>query len=261
MIITLTTDFGLRDSFVGTMKGVILGIAPESQIVDVAHEIAPGDVRAGAFALMTAAPFFPPATIHVVVVDPGVGSARKAISIRTRRAIFLGPDNGVLSWALKGEESPEVRAVENPEVILPRVSATFHGRDVFAPAAGWLARGGEFADFGPELNSFQRLGWPGPITVPEGWKTEVIHVDIYGNAITALPAEQTAGMDHVRLPGGQRIPFQPFYSAVPEGSPLAVLGSSGFVEVAINHGNAAKELRLVPGTPLTIERSTPVDSP
>jgi S-adenosylmethionine hydrolase len=261
MIITLTTDFGQRDSFVGVMKGVILSIAPDSQIVDLSHGVAAGDIRGGAFALMTAAPNFPAGTIHVVVVDPGVGSARRALAIRTPRAIFLGPDNGVLSWALKEEVSPEVRAVENPEVMLPRVSATFHGRDVFAPAAAWLVRGRKLADLGPELDAFQRLSWPGPTPVAEGWRTEVIHVDTYGNAITAFPGEQAAGVQNVTLPGGQKIPFQPFYSAVPAGSPLAVLGSSGFVEIAINRGDAAKELGISPGTPVIIAMSRPADSP
>lgn len=252
MIITLTTDFGQRDSFVGAMKGVILSNAPEAQIVDLAHGIAAGDVQGGAFALMTAAPYFPAGTIHIVVVDPGVGSARRAVAIRTRQAVFLGPDNGVLSWALKEEASPEVRNVENPDVILPRVSATFHGRDLFAPAAAWLARGRKFADLGPMLGGFQRLDWPTSTPVAEGWKTEVIHVDLYGNAITSFPGEQATGMRCVMLPGGVRIPFQPFYSAVLKGSPLAVLGSSGFVEIAINQGNAAKELSLGPGTSVII---------
>ena len=252
MIIALTTDFGQRDSFVGAMKGVILGLAPQVQIVDIAHEIRPGDVRAGAFALMTAAPYFPANTIHVVVVDPGVGGARKAIGIRSPKAIFLAPDNGVLSWTVKEERSPEVRSLENPTVRLPRLSATFHGRDLFAPAAAWLARGLPFTEMGPELTDFERLDWPKATPDAGGWKTEIIHVDVYGNAITALPAEQATGMHFVILPEERRIPFQPFYSAVPKGSPLAVLGSAGFVEVAINGGDAAKTFSLCPGTPVVI---------
>ena len=189
MLITLTTDFGLRDSFVGTMKGVILGIAPSARIVDLSHGIAAGDIRGGAFALMTAAPFFPPETIHVAVIDPGVGSPRRAIAIRARRAIFIGPDNGVLSWAVKDEDSLEIRSVE--KMFSSQVSNTFHGRDVFAPAAAWLAAKREFSDLGPQLADFQRMDWPKPIRLREGWKTEVIYVDTYGNAITAFPAELT----------------------------------------------------------------------
>jgi S-adenosylmethionine hydrolase len=252
MIITLTTDFGHRDSFVGAMKGVILTHAPQTQIVDLAHGIPAGDVQAGAFALMTAAPYFPPGAIHVVVIDPGVGGARKAVAIRAGRAVFLGPDNGVLSWALREESPSEIRSVENPEVILPRISVTFHGRDVFAPAAAWLARGGNFADLGGELDEFQNLEWPLPTPLAEGWQTEVVHVDVYGNAITSFPGDQATGLHSVMLPGELKIPLQPFYSAVREGSPLAVIGSSGFVEIAMNRGNAASALGLIPGTLVTI---------
>ncbi len=217
MIITLTTDFGQRDSFVGAMKGVILGLAPQVQIVDIAHEISPGDIRAAAFALMTAAPYFPAGTIHVVVVDPGVGSARKAIAIRSAEAIFLAPDNGVLSWAVKDERLREIRSLENREIRLPRLSATFHGRDLFAPAAAWLAQGRAFAEIGPELEDFQRIDWPRATPAPGGWQTEIVHVDVYGNAITALSAEQAAEKRSVILPGEQKVLIQPFYSAVSKG--------------------------------------------
>lgn len=252
MIITLTTDFGVRDSFVGTMKGVILGIAPTVQIVDLTHGIAAGDVRGGAFALMTARPFFPPGTIHVAVIDPGVGSARKAVAIRTDRAVFIGPDNGVLSWAVKELDPLEIRSVENSDVFLPQVSNTFHGRDLFAPAAAWLAAKREFCELGPELTHFQRTDWPNPIRVQEGWKAEVIHVDTYGNAITAFPAVRTNGVQSVLLPGRKRIPFERFYAAVPRGNPVAVIGSSGFVEIAINQGDAARELSLRTGSEVII---------
>ena len=252
MVITLTTDFGQRDSFVGAMKGVVLSIAPRVRIVDIVHEIRPGDIRAGAFALMTAAPFFPAETIHLVVVDPGVGSARKAIAIRCAQATFLGPDNGVLSWAVKHEGSLEIRSLENPQIRLPRLSATFHGRDLFAPAAAWLAQGGPFVEIGPELNHFCRLEWPSATPVGEAWQTEIIYVDIYGNAITALSGEQAAEKQHVILPGERKIAIEPFYSAVAKGSPLAVVGSSGLLEIAINGGNAAKTLNLRAGTQLLV---------
>ncbi len=252
MIITLTTDFGQRDSFVGAMKGVVLGIAPQVRIVDIAHEINPGDIRAAAFALMTAAPFFPPGTIHLVVVDPGVGSARKAIAIQCTEATFVGPDNGVLAWAIKDESSLEVRSLNNPDLRLPRLSATFHGRDLFAPAAAWLAQGRPFAEIGPELDDFHRLDWPSVTPVGKDWQTEIIYVDVYGNAITALSGEKAADKQSVILPGDQRVPISAFYSAVPKGSPLAVVGSSGFLEIAINGGNAAETFNLRPGTEVLV---------
>jgi S-adenosyl-L-methionine hydrolase (adenosine-forming) len=252
MIITLTTDFGQRDSFVGAMKGVVLGIAPEAQIVDIAHEIRPGDIRAAAFALKTAAPFFPARTIHLVVVDPGVGSARKAIAIRSAQATFVGPDNGALSWAVKDDGSLEVRSLENPQIRLSPLSTTFHGRDLFAPAVAWLAQGRPFAEIGPELNHFHRLDWPSVTPVGGGWQTEIIHVDVYGNAITALPGEQTIDKHCVMLPGKRRVPIKAFYSAVSEGSPLAVVGSSGLLEIAINGGDAAKTLGVRVGTKVLV---------
>jgi S-adenosylmethionine hydrolase len=142
--------------------------------------------------------------------------------------------------------------VRNQEFLLPRLSATFHGRDLFAPASAWLAQGRAFGDLGPEAANFERLRWPGCRRVAEGFKTEVIYVDIYGNAITAFPTKHAAGVREVILPTGQRIPFLPFYSAAAAGSPLAMAGSSGFVEIAVNQGNAAKELKIAPGTSVTI---------
>jgi S-adenosylmethionine hydrolase len=252
MIITLTTDFGLRDSFAGTMKGVILRINPRVQIIDLTHGIAAGHVRGGAFSLMTAAPFFPAGTIHVAVIDPGVGSTRKAIAIRTRQAILIGPDNGVLSWAVREQDPLEIRSLENPELFLPKVSSTFHGRDVFAPAAAWLSDKREFRELGPELDNFQRLSWPEPTRFHHGWKTEVIHIDTYGNAITAFPAARAHHAEFVVLRGDVRIPFQRFYGAVSPGDPLAVIGSSGFVEIAVNQGNAANQLSLRTGSEVII---------
>ncbi len=252
MIITLTTDFGFRDAFVGTLKGVILEIAPAVQIVDLAHGIAAGDIRGGAFALLTAASFFPAGTIHVAVIDPGVGSARKVLAISTPRAIFLGPDNGLLSWAVPPEDVLEIRSIENPAFFLPRVSSTFQGRDLFAPAAAHLAAKGKFSDLGPELGSFQRINWPEPIRLEEGWRTEIIHVDVYGNAITSFPIEPTAALDFVVLAGNTRIPFARFYGAVAPGHPLAVPGSSGFLEIAVNQGHAAGQLSLQIGSEVVV---------
>jgi S-adenosylmethionine hydrolase len=188
----------------------------------------------------------------VAVIDPGVGSARKAIAIRTRQSILIGPDNGVLSWAVREQNHLEIRSLENPELFLPQVSSTFHGRDVFAPAAAWLAGKREFRELGPELDNFQRMSWPEPTHLQHGWKTEVIHVDTYGNAITAFPAARAHHAESVVLRGDVRIPFQRFYGAVAPGDPLAVIGSSGFVEIAVNQGNAANQLSLRTGSEVII---------
>jgi S-adenosylmethionine hydrolase len=252
MIITLTTDFGLRDAFVGTMKGVILEIAPAVQIVDLTHEVPRGDIRSGAFALMTAASFFPAGTIHVAVIDPGVGSARKALALSTPEAIFIGPDNGVLSWAVRPENVLEIRSIENSAFFLPRMSSTFQGRDLFAPAAAHLMAKRKFSELGPELGGFQRIRWPQPMRLDEGWRTEIIHVDVYGNAITSLPIEPTAALKSVVLAGNVRIPFARFYGAVAPGTPVAVAGSSGFLEIAVNQGHVADQLSLRVGSEVVV---------
>lgn len=256
-LLTLTTDFGLQDPFVGIMKGVILGRCPGACIVDLTHGLPPGDVRAGAFALLTAHRFFPPGTIHVAVVDPGVGSGRPALAARTRDAFFLGPDNGLLSWVLSGVEPVEVRRLENARLWLQPVSATFHGRDVFAPVAAHLAKGGRFDAVGPRATDWVRLPWPAADKTSTGWRGEVVYVDRFGNAITNLPASAAADARPgacVQLPGRRRVPLGAFYQAVPSGRPVAVPGSSGFLEIAINGGDAARALKLRVGTPVMLLR-------
>src|SRR5215469_2500753 len=162
-IISLTTDFGMRDWFVGTMKGVIFTINPRANIVDITHEIPPGDIRTGAFALMASWRYFPKGTVHVAVVDPGVGSRRQAIAVQTQNGVFIGPDNGVLSWALKGEKIKTIRLLENSKYFLDSISRTFHGRDIFAPVAAHVSRGLPVQRLGTELKDFRRLPWPLPI--------------------------------------------------------------------------------------------------
>ena len=150
-LITLTTDFGTRDWFVGTMKGVILGIQPRARVVDITHEIGGGEVRAGAFALRASYSFFPQGTVHIAVVDPGVGSPRRALAVQTANYFFVGPDNGVLSFALMRERIKSIHALENEKYFLKPVSRTFHGRDIFAPVAAHLSRGVSIQTFGPRL--------------------------------------------------------------------------------------------------------------
>ncbi len=253
-VITLTTDFGLQDPFVGIMKGVLLGRCPRARIVDLTHAVPPGDVRAGAFVLLSAYRFFPRGTVHVAVVDPGVGSDRAALAARTSDAYFVGPDNGLLSWALAGAADVEVRRLEKPRLWLQPVSATFHGRDLFAPVAAHLAGGGGLTDVGPRVETWVRLPWPEPRPIRSGWRGEVVYVDRFGNAITNLPATlalEPSPPAHLRLPGRRRVFLGAFYRAVPPGQPVVVPGSSGLLEIAVNAGNAAKTLGLRVGTQVT----------
>jgi hypothetical protein len=250
-LISLTTDFGTADWFVGTMKGVILRMAPSARVVDITHEIPAGNIRAGAFALASSCRFFPRHTIHVGVVDPGVGSARPGLVVETDEYVFVGPDNGLLSWAVARQKVHTVRRIENEKLFLKPVSRTFHGRDVFAPVAAYLCKGGSCRRLGPVERDWVKLGWP-TARLREGWaEGEVIYVDRFGNAVTSLgkeliPKRRCAGV--VRLPGGKRCPVREFYRAVPGGQAVAVWGSSGFLEIAVNGGNASGQLGLGVGS-------------
>ena len=247
-LITLTTDFGTRDWFVGTLKGVIAGVAPGSAVVDITHDVSPGDVRGGAFALAAAAPYFPAGTIHVAVVDPGVGSARRAIALRTGRAIFIGPDNGLLSWAVRDQVVEEVRQLTNRAWHLKPVSRTFHARDVFAPVAAEMADGAAFSDAGELVDAFERLAWPDPKPGQRGLAGEVLYVDRFGNAMTNLPSDAVPG-DQVTLCAGEvAAPVVSCYSAVDRGEPLAIAGSCGLMELAINGGDFAGRHGVKPGS-------------
>ncbi len=187
-IITLLTDFGLEDGYAAAMKGVILGIRPDARIVDISHLVPPRDVRAGAFVLASTCGFFPAGTVHVAVVDPGVGTARAAVAIRTPRYFFVGPDNGLFSLALQRETTWESRTLENPAYRLPEVSSTFHGRDIFAPAAAHLAQGAPFEEFGPPC-TLSVPDWTAVVRSGESCTGEIIHVDHFGNAVTNLTRE------------------------------------------------------------------------
>lgn len=255
-MITLTTDFGTADWFVGVMKAVLLDLNPRIQIVDLTHEIRPGDVRAGAFALMVSCRYFTKGTIHVVVVDPGVGSSRRAIAVQTKNYIFVGPDNGVLSWALRGEQVRKIVALQNQKYFRKAVSRTFHGRDIFAAVAGHVSRGVPLSKLGPALTDYQQLSWPEPSSGSRAVIGEVLYVDRFGNALTNIDATalEMLGSRSLKLQIGRRpkIPVADYYQAVPHGRPLGVLGSSGFLEIAVNGGSAAKRLGLKNGDKVTV---------
>jgi S-adenosylmethionine hydrolase len=255
--ITLTTDFGSRDWFVGTMKGVILGLAPRATIIDLTHEVTPGDIRAGAFALAASYAFFPRHTIHVAVVDPGVGTKRRAIAVETSNYIFVGPDNGLLSWALEKEKIRAIYSLENPAYQLPQVSATFHGRDVFAPVAAHLSRHLPARKLGRILPDFVRLRWPEPEQTRHRIQGEVLYIDRFGNAVTNI-SDRTlsaiSGKPAIFIGRKCACAIFPSYQSVAPGRPLAVVGSSGFLEIAVNGGSAAKHFQLRIGARVDVRK-------
>lgn len=273
-IITLTTDFGARDGYVGTMKGVILDIAPEARLVDITHQIKPQHIRETAYVLYTAYRFFPQETIHLVVVDPGVGSARRPIALRLSHNTFVGPDNGVFSYVMTEETVEAVVELADPRYRLPSVSHTFHGRDIFAPAAAHLAAGVPIEDLGPAVAEPVSLPPPRLDVGPRAIRGEVLHTDRFGNVSTSVgrlhwqedelilsPAFRWKREDHAAIPadtawvtaGGQDlVGVHTTYAAVNRGESLALVGSSGHLEVAVREGSAAERLDLQAGDPVEL---------
>jgi hypothetical protein len=239
------------------MKGVMIRIQPRATLVDITHEVPAGDIRGGAFALAAAWRFFPKGTVHVAVVDPGVGSARRAIAVQTAEYCLVGPDNGVLSWALAQQKVRAIHALENGAYFLRPVSNTFHGRDIFAPVAAHISRGVSIRRLGPALKDFVRLAWPEPKARRGRIQGEVVYIDRFGNGITNLEgalsrdAKWIVCESHVKR--RRCCPVKPFYQAVAPGSPVALVGSSGFLEIAVNGGSAEKVLGLKVGTRVLLE--------
>ena len=255
--ITLTTDFGTSDHFAGTMKGVILGISPRARIVDITHEIAPQDVQEAAFVIAQAWRFFPKGTIHVVVVDPGVGSARRAILCEAEGQFFIAPDNGVLSMIYDAARH-KVRAISNPKLFLKTVSKTFHGRDVFAPAAAHLSKGVAPAKFGKPVHDSVRSYLLKPARLSRhDWSGVVLKTDRFGNLITNFHIDEFPDITthQIELRAGlERITrLASTYAETTVGDLFAIIGSSGYVEVVVNQGSAAKTLNIGPGSPIELE--------
>jgi hypothetical protein len=257
-IATLLTDFGLADAYVGVMKGVMLGIAPGVTLVDLCHEVPPQDVRAGAFLLMTSFAYFPPDTVHLAVVDPGVGTARKIVAVQAGSQYFVGPDNGLLRWAVERAGGPaQVVTVENPAFRLATVSTTFHARDVMAPAAAHLANGVPLPELGPPLAHLEGEAFPQPERRGRTLAGRVIYVDRYGNCITNLPVPAPGGPaprgSGPRLEVvGQSLPLVPTYGQGALGQAIAVTDSAGFVEIALRNGSAAQQLGIRVDTPVVL---------
>ena len=255
-IIALITDFGTADHFAGSMKGAMLNINPRATIVDITHAIAPGDIRSAAFSLLLSYADFPRGTIFVVVVDPGVGGERKALAVKAGPYYFVGPDNGVLSLAFKKAGNPIVRSLENTRYFKNPISQTFHGRDLFGPVAAHLSKGVAFEKLGPEIASFILYKTPQVILKGNRVHGEVIHIDRFGNCITAIEANHLVdfnpGQLRVKFRNNGPVPVCSSYGDVPKGKALGIIGSAGFLEISINQGNAAKELKLKIGASVEI---------
>jgi len=255
-IITLTTDFGLSDHFTAVMKGVILGIAPDARIVDITHECRAFDVEEASFTIAQSYLYFPPQTVHVVVVDPGVGTMRRPILVEAADQFFVGPDNGVFAFILSLEKNT-VRAIENAKYFLQPVSATFHGRDVFAPVAAHLAKGVSPARMGKPIDNYLRPRSIKPErTARRGWTGAILRVDHFGNVITNFLAtdfpralegffEMSVGLQQVT-----RIAQN--YEQFGIGEVFVIVGSSGYLEVSAGQASAAKILGVGPGAPIEL---------
>lgn len=277
-LISLLTDFGTADNYVGVMKGVMLRIAPQARFLDITHQISPQSVREGAYSLQTSLPYFPQGTIHLVVVDPGVGSDRRAVGVQIPGAQFIAPDNGVLSYVLSGQEDIQAVELANPAYHLKEISTTFHGRDIFSPAAAHLAAGVPLGELGPSVDDLVQLPEP-YLAYEQGCiRGEVISIDHFGNLATSINTLQWRGEDALALDplwtmaggGGDEViipaaravvrvgewevaGIAATFSAVDPGHPVAVVGSEGGLDLSLNQGNLAEKLGVTTGAPVTLE--------
>ena len=256
-IITLLTDFGLKDTYVAQMKGVILSISPETKIVDITHQIPPQDILQASYLLSTATKHFPKDTIHVVVVDPGVGSQRKAIAILTKKSLLIGPDNGVLTLVAEEEGITKIVQITNKKYMLNKISKTFHGRDIFAPAAAFLSKGIKLSDLGPELDSqdIEYLPFLKAKIIGKKIVGQIIHIDRFGNAVTNITKTITEKLGvnygdiiiikiNKKPKIEKRICFKPTFSQVNKGETIALINSDDKIELSVNQGSAEKALEL-----------------
>ncbi len=259
-VIALLTDFGLRDHYVGAMKGAILTVCPEATLVDVTHEVPAHDVAAGALALDGAYRHFPPGTVFVAVVDPGVGSERGPIAVGAGRWLFVGPDNGLFTFVLEAHPSARVHLLANPLLFREPLSPVFHGRDLFGPAAGRLAQGLSLEEVGPAVADPVRLELPPKMRTADGWEGAVLQADRFGNLTTNLLESELAtlaGRDLAGIEvslGAEVLPLVRTYSDVEVGRPCALVGSSGRLEIAVHRGRADARPGTAPGARVLVRR-------
>lgn len=258
-VVTLTTDYGTSDHLVGVLKGVILRILPNATIVDVNHHVVPFDVLDGALSIAAAYRYFPARTVHLVVVDPGVGTARRPILVSADQFYFVAPDNGVLSLIYEREPAVSVRHITAEHYFLNPVSATFHGRDIFAPVAAWLAKTYQTESMGEEISDYVRFTLPRPKEAGSSKKGLVLRVDAFGNLVTNFTAEDlpqaagTNGKINLQVAGKPVGKFAQTFAQGTAGEPIAIVGSSGFLEIAVNKGHAARTLGANRGAEVILE--------
>lgn len=255
---TLLTDFGRGGPYVAAMKGVILARCPRARIVDISHDVPAHDVLAGAFALAQAAPYFPAGTLHVVVVDPGVGTERRILAARFGGQVFLFPDNGIISLVARGAPLEQITAVRNTKYLPPgEPSSTFNGRDIFAPLAGHILNGVPIDRLGPQPDTYKLLELPAPRQTPGGLLGQILHVDGFGNLASNIDGPTLWALgepaDLVVRCGGRNVgPVRGAYGFVGVGEPVAVINSMGMLEVAVNQGRACEVLDAKAGTEVTV---------
>lgn len=265
-IITLTTDFGTADHYVAAMKGVILSIAPDAKITDITHHVPPQDIAHAAFILRQVWSTFPPGTIHVAVVDPGVGSDRAILLGQYDNRFVIAPDNGLITWIHRDFAAQSLHLVENSQYFLPTLSNTFHGRDILAPVAGHLASGVSPEKFGPRVEN-DHLQKPHLLELPHRAKREgdvlsgtVIHIDQFGNLVTNIHADQLLAYGdasdlEVLVNGHRACLLKKTFSDVAVGEPLAIIGSAGFVELSVRSASAAERFAPLTNVVITIRAS------
>ena len=257
-VITLLTDFGTGDHYVASMKGVILGINPRCALVDISHQVKPQDIEEGAFLLASTFSSFPRGTVHLSVVDPGVGGPRRAILVVTSHYYFIGPDNGLFTFALQREKVKQAIVLSNRRYFLPRVSSTFHGRDLFAPVAGHLSLGVKPDAFGHRTDTWVELSLGEPEQKGEELRGQIRHVDGFGNLVTNIDGERFLDFvrDHsflIRVGRHAVRALKTGYWEGKKGELMALIGSAGFLEIALREGNAQKKLKAKKGDKVRVE--------
>ena len=259
--ISLTSDFGLKDPYVAEIKAVILTICPTASIIDVTHEVEKFSIRTGAFMLASVAPYFPKGTVHTAIVDPDVGTPRRPIIVETSQGFFVGPDNGLMMIAAEAQGIKQTRVIENKRLMLPYISNTFHGRDVFAPAAAHIANGSPLEEFGSKITDAVKPEFALVTRNRGSLEGEVLHVDDFGNIITNLPGKEIAGFEErlvqVEFPPHppRQIKISKAYADVDPQEPLALIGSHGYLEIALNRGNAARAFSVKTGNKITLSKT------